>query len=206
MKLTCQLKGTYQDIRTLRKLRGMSVKALAEQTGRKESYLYDLENGKVNLTLEDYHWYLNLLGFTASFQTTIQTEEILNSIQTKGTMYMKQSRRELAKQVLIHYMELHQDDWCAEGLAVIKILADYLDQKDVHLQLVDTDYAVYDGTDGGNYDRVGEIFTLDLDDFAEDLILNSEEILDERWSIQTLEGGNLDFYHLLTAKVMGMDD
>lgn len=199
MNLTCQLKGTYQDIRTLRKLRGISVRAFAEQTGRKEAYLYDLENGKVNLTLEDYHWYLNLLGFTASFQTTIQTEEILTSIQTKGTMYMKQSRRELAKQVLIHYLEAKQEEWCAEGLAVIKVLLDCLEQKEVHLQLVDADYAVYDGTDGGCYDRVGEVFALDLDGFADDLINDSDEVLEDRWSIQTMNGCYLDFYHLLSA-------
>lgn len=206
MQLTCQLKGTYQDIRTLRKLRGMSVKALAEQTGRKESYLYDLENGKVNLTLDDYHWYLSLLGFNVSVQTSITTEEILNSIETKGTMYMKQSRRELAKQVLIHYLEAKQEEWCAEGLAVMKVLLDYLDQKDVHLQLIDPNYAVYDGTDGGTYERVGEVFTLDLDGFADDLIQDSDEVLEERWSIQTTNGCYLDFYHLLSAVEVSSHD
>lgn len=200
MKLNCQLKGTFQDIRALRKLRGISVREFAEQMGRKEAYVYDLENGKINLTLADYHWYLELLGFKASFQTSISTEEILMSVQTKGKMYMKQSRRELAKQVLIHHMELRQEEWCAEGLAVCKLLLEYLDQKEVRVQIVNPDYAIYDGTDGGNYDRIGDVFTLDLDGFAEDLILNPELILDERWTIQTIEGPCLDFYHLLTIE------
>ena len=113
---------------------------------------------------------------------------------------MKQSRRELAKQVLIHHLELRQDEWCVEGLAVCKLLIEYLDQKEVHVQIVNPDYAVYDGTDGGNYDRIGDVFTLDLDGFAEDLILNPEVILDDRWAIQTLEGDYLDFYHLLTIE------
>ena len=115
---------------------------------------------------------------------------------------MKQSRRELAKQLLIYHMEARQDEWCADGLAVCKTLLDCLDQKEVQVQVTSADYAVYDGTDGGIYDRIGDVFTLDLDGFADDFISNPELILDDRWSIQTLEGPYLDFYHLLSVEEM----
>ena len=115
---------------------------------------------------------------------------------------MKQSRRELAKQLLIYHMEARQNEWCADGLAVCKSLLQCLDQKQVQVQITSPDYAVYDGTDCGIYDRIGEVFTLDLEGFAEDFILNPELVLDERWAIQTLEGPYLDLYHLLTNEEM----
>ena len=115
---------------------------------------------------------------------------------------MKQSRRELAKQLLTYHMEARQDEWCADGLVVCKILLDCLDQKHVQVQVTSSDYAVYDGTDSGSHDRIGEVFTLDLDGFADDFISNPDMILDDRWSIQTLESPYLDFYLLLNVEEM----
>lgn len=200
MNLTCQLKGTYEDIRLIRRIKGWSQQQLADALGKKPSYVSELENGKVNLTLTDYQWILTLLECSVQMKMTISTEKIKTQLKNKGAMYVKHSNRELAKQFILNHLETAKEEWCVEGLAVATRLLEILDQKAVQVQIKNPDYAVYDGTDGGNYELLSSVFHLDIDKFATQVVENSEEVLEKWWSFPTQEGPYLDFYHLLTVE------
>ena len=197
MEIKCQLKGSYEDIRMLRQLKGVSARELADLLYRKESYVSQLETGKIGLKMSVYHEILSLLGFEVSVQTTISTETILKESQTKGRMYMKNSNRELAKQMILSYLAERQGEWCVEGLLACQTLVDLMDEKHPQLIVRSSDYAVYDGTDGGVYTRIGERFELDIDLLVEEVLNDIERFFEDDWSIPTKEGVRLDIYHLI---------
>ena len=197
MELTCQLKGDYRDIPMLRKMKGWSGKELAEALYRTESYISQLESGKVQLKLSMYHDILKVLGFELTIQTKINPEIIFKQTQTKGQMHMKNSQRELAKQMILSYMVERQGEWSVEGLLACQALVDLMDEKHPQLIVRSSDYAVYDGTDGGVYTRIGERFELDIDLLVEEVLNDIVRLFEDDWSIPTKEGVRLDLYHLI---------
>lgn len=195
-EIACILKGDYRDIRHLRKIKGYSIKELSEMMFRTESYVTQLENGKINLTIEIYNQILDLFGLEKIVKTKISIDDIQNQIKGKGAMYIKNSNKEIAKQIILNYIEEKKEEWCAEGILACLELVKLMDIKNPTIKIETDEYAVYDGTDCGNYDLIGSKFTLDTDGVIKAILEDVEQLLDGNWSVPTLEGPWVDLYHL----------
>lgn len=195
MKIKCKLHGDYRDIRVLRRIKGYSIKELAEMMYKTESYVTQLELGKINLSISTYNEILELLNFKKVVTTEFNAEDIRNSVMRKGKMYMKNSNKEMAKQILLNQIEERKDEWCIDGVNVIVKISDILNSNNFEVMISTDEYPVYDGTDCGNYELVGKRFSIDIEKLALEILDNVEELMDS-WSIPTKEGVRLDIYHL----------
>lgn len=195
MKIKCKLHGDYRDIRVLRRIKGYSIKELAEMMYKTESYVTQLELGKINLSISTYNEILELLNFKKVVTTEFNAEDIRNSVMRKGKMYMKNSNKEMAKQILLNQIEERKDEWCIDGVNAIVKISDILNSNNFEVMISTDEYPVYDGTDCGNYELVGKRFSIDIEKLALEILDNVEELMDS-WSIPTKEGVRLDIYHL----------
>ena len=197
MKVSFKLNGDYRDIRNLRNIRGLSIRELADMIPITESYLNLIENGKKNLYLDLYFRILSILNFEMNITTSLCTDELKENLKGKGCMYMKKSNLELAKQILLNHLEEKKNEWSADGVAAISSLTRVISTKKPVIKIVSEDYPVYDGTESGNYERVGDTFILDIEKLSKEIIENVKYIIDDAWSIPTIEGPRIDIYTIL---------
>lgn len=198
-EIVCTLKGDYRDIRTLRKIKGLSIKELAEMMFRTESYLNQVENGKVNISNKTYNQIFNLLGFEKVVKTKISITDIQEQIKNKGAMYMRNSNKELAKQMILNHISERKEECDIEGVLACLELVNLIDNKNPVIEIKEG-YAVYDGTDCGNYDLVGSEYILDVNKLVKYILEDVEYLLDNAWSVPTTEGSWIDIYHINPPK------
>lgn len=196
-EIACILKGDYRDIRHLRKLKGYSIKELSEMMFRTESYVTQLEGGKINVTVDTYNQIFDLLGFSKTIKTMVSIEDIQNQVKSKGAMYKRNSNKEIAKQIILNYIEDKKEEWCSEGILSCIELVKLLDEKTPAITIKNDDYPVYDGTDCGNYDLVGTNYMLDINKIVELILDDVEKFMEESWSVPTIEGPWVSIYHLI---------
>lgn len=138
------------------------------------------------------------MGFERNIKTSFSIEDIKNGIEGKGDMYMKNSRKEIAKQMVLNHIEKMKDEWCVEGIAACLEVVKLLDKKNPVVRIPNNDYAVYDGTDCGNYDYpINTEFRIDTELLIDEILENCEYLLNAVWSVPAIEEARLDIYLLL---------
>lgn len=195
--MNIKLKGNYTDIRILRKIKGYSIKELAALIPISESYLNQLEKGTKNIYLDMYNRIIEILGFNIKSTIDIELSEILQPLQSKGRMYKMNSIKEIAKQQAYNYLEKNKTEWELDSITAVQKLISLLDKKEPSVTINSTDYAVYDGTDGGNYELQGQTFHIDTSTLAHELVNNTNEFFEALWSVPTIEGPRPDIFLLL---------
>lgn len=109
--------------------------------------------------------------------------------------------RKKAKEAVLNYVEDIRSQWCEEGIETCSKLIDLLGkEEDTVIEIKTDEYAVYDGTDCGNYELVGEKFTIDTNKTIELILKDTKRLLDGSWSLPTVEGPYINMYHLLNQK------
>lgn len=109
---------------------------------------------------------------------------------------MQNTNREKAKQILSSEVNKNKQIWGADGIDAFITVNNILDSNEYEVKVKTDEYAVYDGSDGGNYTLVGKKFKIDINKLVEE-ILDNVELFVEDWSVPTLCGSRLDIYLLL---------